>query len=776
MYCRSLDHCFEQIRAYANGKKTGYPLVVNTENYHDFQEILHRLEADSSKQCVYVSGHTYENGLPDIQKVKEIISGSGCYLSAGISQSMMLQGAYALDETLDECLNLSIRGHAIILVSHCRIYLEKYRQRDLRMENRMLLLEDKKSELPKIRLAESKEACAGMTFDDGIRALLSHLEKITDAEIAASPLITVVTSFSPTLFRESMYAVSAGGGIYDVLTNTYFDLAGSTAKDYGTDKQWLWLHHELKNYSSFLAYILTRFDAVSALSMHLGEVLESNDANQKWLLWLALKVFGAQSNRYLTLVLSNSTYSSDLEEHIYKDLLEISFTEPFFDQCFSERKRLIALLPENLQQISSYCQLVGRHGKNAVYYLTDATESEEYTFMQLLDQYEWGEEELLSVISHGFPELSLYMKEFVFDTINTKLPGTEEEFRYVLTDYFNRYKSQKVRNHIDEDFLDYVEQFAEERPFYMLQPRSSILSSMNKEGAQGFFFDALGVEYLSYIQAKCEQYGLICEIAIGHCELPSITVKNKEFKHYFDTKDIRDLDELKHHSADYDYQKCPYPIHVFRELEIIDREIRRIRAQLIQNVMERAVVISDHGASRLAVIYQHENQSSLQLDEKGEHSGRCCLCAEDPHIPKAAYEDGYAVLGNYERFRGGRRANLEVHGGASLEEVVVPVLTLSLKPDNVVYYFVNPVIKYKVGKPSELILFSNAPMNHPRLQVEGVFYDGVFQEDKHHVLFSMAEQKHVREYKAAVYEGEVNTGVELSFQIERNTKIRNLFG
>ena len=41
-------------------------------------------------------------------------------------------------------------------------------------------------------------------------------------------------------------------------------------------------------------------------------------------------------------------------------------------------------------------------------------------------------------------------------------------------------------------------------------------------------------------------------------------------------------------------------------------------------------------------------------------------------------ENGFIVLANYGRFRGSRAANVEVHGGASLEEVVVPVIELTL--------------------------------------------------------------------------------------------------
>ena len=166
----------------------------------------------------------------------------------------------------------------------------------------------------------------------------------------------------------------------------------------------------------------------------------------------------------------------------------------------------------------------------------------------------------------------------------------------------------------------------------------------------------------------------------------------------------------------------------------------------------------------------------LELEEKGEHSGRCCPCEEDPKIPQAAYEDGYAVLANYERFKGSRKANLEVHGGASLEEVVVPIITISLRPENVVYHFVEDVLRFKMDQPMKIELFSNVPMKEPCLEIDGIFYNGVFTTDQKHAAFTLTDQKRTKEYQATVYEGNVNTGVVLTFRIERKTKARDLFG
>ena len=775
MYCHSLAECFEQISAYAEGGCNGFPLIVNTESFTDFNTIELRMHADNSKNCIYVSKNTRENGVPDIQTIKEKLSKTGTHVVIGISQSMMLRGAKILDETIDELIGYSIKGNAIILLTHCRVFLEKYIQRDLRLKKRIVILEGGQTQLPQIHITKNKDECVNSFYDDGIRGLLAHLERITDIEIQHHPVITVVTTFSLPFFKNSMYAMSESGGIYDILIQKYKDLSGSLEKGYGTDEQWIWLFSAMKKYQSFSDFIVAEYGSTSGLITYLGNALESGKTNSLWVLWLAMKVFGVESNKYISYVLSHSEQADKLESHIYQDLLKIDITDSRFEEFFTERKQVIERLPENLPEVTTYCFSVGRHGKNAVYYLTDATENERFTFMQLIDQNKWDDEELKKAIQHGFPELALYLREFVFDQINTKLPEKDAAFRNTLTVYFQRYKIQKIKNHIEDDFLEQVNELAVERPFYKLRPRSGIVSSMDKNNTQAYFFDALGVEYLSYIQAKCEKYGLVYEISIGHCELPSITAKNKEFKKYFETKDIGDLDELKHHSQEYDYQKCEYPIHIFKELSIIDQELRRIRAQLIQNNFEKAVIVSDHGASRLAVIYKHENGSLLELDEKGEHSGRCCPTLEDPGIPQAAYEDGYSVLGNYERFRGGRKANLEVHGGASLEEVIVPVITLSLRPDDIEYYFVNPVVKYKVNKPTEIELFSNVPMKQPRIEIEGVFYDGKFSTDNRHAIFTLTEQKRVREYTATVYEGDTNTGVTLTFQIERNTKVRNLF-
>ena len=97
---------------------------------------------------------------------------------------------------------------------------------------------------------------------------------------------------------------------------------------------------------------------------------------------------------------------------------------------------------------------------------------------------------------------------------------------------------------------------------------------------------------------------------------------------------------------------------------------------------KRFLLASDHGASRLAVIAGKEEKYETEIYEgehRGRHSGRCCPAFSPYDLPFAAEENGWLVLADYGRFKGGRVADVEVHGGASLEEAVVPLVELSLK-------------------------------------------------------------------------------------------------
>ncbi len=766
-----LDRCFYEIDAYCNGDKTGHVLLVNTQDYDIFHRVLGRLQADKTKKCVFVSDHCETDGLPNLDDICSCVTGDGNYVLIGISQAAMLRSHETLRDTIGKLLELPIRGHAVILLDHAASYIQDYMAKNKKVAPKVVLVEGSDSPLPRIRLARTQADCIGKEPLQGMKQLFAHMEK--DIRILKNSEITVVSSFKPTLFSNSAYSVTSCDKIYIFISRKYPDIAYGTEEKNGTEEQWRELATLLEKFGSLSSVLNQELGPVPGYAHIIGKVWQTNDLFKKWLLWLGLKVFGAGENIYLSHVLKNSNSVSGFEEHIYNDLLEINVDDPKFDRYYTERKNLIMEMPKSIRLIASYCNKVGRKEKYAVHYLTDLSDREKLELMNCLSMYDYSEDELMGITKDNFRSLYLYLQPFKFTSANTKLAEKDEALRDEFTDYFRTYKLQKVTNRIQSDFISQVERYAETRPYNKLQLRSAIVRNLPqkiKDGAQLFFFDALGVEYLAYIMSKCREYDLMAELSIGHSLLPSITSKNKEFIQSFksEVKKIDDLDELKHHSQVIDYTKCKVPVHLFSELTIIDNELKKIHSHIENGDYECAVVIADHGASRLAVIHGEENKSSIALDERAEHSGRCCQVEDDPKIPCAAFEDGFVILANYSRFKGGRKANVEVHGGATLEEVLVPVITITRKPENIEIYFVNPLVELRGKNVAVIKLFSNVPLEQPRLFVNEIFYDGDFEVDRKYIKFQMPELKRSRDCVADVYDGDILLKSGLKFRVQKN--------
>ena len=774
MLCSNTNECLEQINAYFNGERTGYFLIVNFEGYEVYKQVLQRLEADTALKCIYVSNNCFENGLPNVDSAISQVSVYGNYALIGVAPAIMIQNESVLSENIDELLSHPVSGRAVVLLDHCEQILQSYMRKDLRLENRVILVKDELSPLPQIKLVKNSDQCFGYTPLKKIQGLLSYLER----DVKDYCDITVETSFSEHLFRNAVYSIKSLGSAYDSVIKHYPDLAGSTQRSFGTEEQWLWLAEKIKFCGSFSSLVCEYFESTANLSSHIAEAMDKSGENTAWLLWLAMKVFAAPGKKYLTLVLEHCQKIDDFEKHIYFDISDVDVSDPYFEQFCTERKKLIKQFPENTTLQDTYCKKLGKRQKNEIFYLTGESITERFEFMRCLAVYDYSDKEINRAAKSMSRLISLYLKEFKFDSSNTKLSDSDNDLCRELTAYFNEYKMQKLTNRIYPQFLSRVDDYAHKRTYNKLQPRSSIISHLDKKSSKLYFFDALGVEYLGFITAECEKLGLVMEVSIGHCELPSITVNNKEFLQYFDDNDwvkIDELDEMKHHSKDYDYQRCEYPIHLFEELDIIDMQLRRIQSQLVQGMIEKAIIVSDHGASRLAVLYGKENDSKISLDESGEHSGRCCPVDDDPNIEFAAFENGYSTLANYERFKGGRRANVEVHGGASLEEVLVPVISLTKRPDKLEICFVDPVITLRPRIVPTLTLYSNIPLKSPRIIVNGESIQGVFAEDKSHAVFSLPKIKRKGTYSADVYDGDKNLSISISFTVKKKTQENDIF-
>ena len=772
MHCNSIESCLSHIGEFSNSSSMGYPIVVDVENYADYASLRTSLCADASKACIRVSDHTHGNGFPDILGVLEAADKADNSVVWGISQSSMLKGEEALVSDLRRIIDRSVRGHVFVVLTHCSGLLDKYFARDPRRDRRIVVVDGKRCDLPTIRFVRKGDDCDGAHVD-GMKGLLKKLEDMSGESMARNPVISVVMPYDAELFGRSKYAIQDHGDVFVVLVDKYVEIKRVADKSWASCEQWEWLRGQSKSHADFSSLVAQRWGSTRDLCQQIDDVFHNQSSNERWLLWLAMRVFGEGSGTYLGFSLDQTTSCEAWIRRVYHALADVARSDDRFESFFAQRLELLKLLPANSTEMQFYCQSVAeRYGKDAVYYLSDSTDHERRQWMKTIDENDWTDAEIEKAIAHASRELSYYIEPFVFDSHNSHLKNDNISLADDLTYYFNRYKYQKIRNCIDDDFIEYVDKYAIERPYNKLRCRSAVTRTIDKEGVQAYFIDALGAEHLGYIQAKCREYGMISDIQIVRCELPSITSINKEFKERFETRDVKELDDLKHHSTIYLYERCQLPIHLFEELKVIDKELRNIRDLLRSHGAQKAVIFSDHGASRLAVIYKHENEK-IELEEKGKHSGRCCRCEQNPNLDQAAYENGWAVLANYERFKGGNKAQVEVHGGASLEEVVVPIVTLTLRPEKVEYRLADQIVKYSQGKVT-LALCCNMPMNAPRIQIEGVFYEGALDSDRRTARFDVDQHTKAQAYRATVWEGNTNTGQVFDFVVERKTKQRDL--
>ena len=406
--------------------------------------------------------------------------------------------------------------------------------------------------------------------------------------------------------------------------------------------------------------------------------------------------------------------------------------------------------------VANYSQLATMKGEEAIRYLTDATMQEKESIIEGLDTYAEGKErsDVEALLRKAFPSLHSYLGQYNYG-------------EPLLNLYFNAYKYNKVINRIPPEFRAMMEEQAEKREYNSLLPaRSSLIARLDKKDAKLYFVDALGVEYLSYIQDLCYGKHLAMNAQLARCELPSITCINKDFVEEFTQKaSTTDLDKLKHEGTGrFDYTQTKLPIHIIEEFSIINRIVDNVEADLNSGSVKKIYIISDHGASRLAVINNNENK--WEISEKGIHSGRCCPKSDISEKPDVATEENdFWCLANYDRFKGGRKANVEVHGGASLEEVTIPIIEIRKAGEHIKCEVIDDYKVITVGfrKKAKIQLFVATESEKIVVELNGKSYQAVPSEQKYVYDVDMPDvKKGVHTFD--VYDANVRIAEGLTFE------------
>lgn len=658
------------------------------------------LEWNTAELFLYI----YENGLTFNNAYKK---GN----TTGLSGFLMLFGENVAKQALKTLITTSISGHVVIITYQCEKYL-RFTDPRISESGRLVIVDGNPDNICNINFISP-------TLSDIFTDSYSGIQNIgTAIDSCFNRDAYIATAIDKSSFAESVFHISQVNNSYDILRNKD-SRTGIVPQACGLPEQWDYVLHQMGKSGTWTTVIVDNFGSENNL-LHVIREYPKFDVEKRWLYYIALLICGVKNNDYLKLALNKTSKSSELIKNIFRSVLDIDWKSENYQKLYRQRKSLISELKKPLPETIDFCKILSTKGEDEIYYLTDLTQPEKEKIIKWLSNYgvKYSKDELVSILMNVYPDLAYYLSSYRY----------RNEF---LNTYFENYKYQKITNRILPSFDKVVEEQAIKMDFVtILKPRTAYVDKLDTQNAQVFFVDAMGVEYLSFIQQKCSEYGLSANISCARCELPSLTVFNKEFVDVLKDKgclisDIKDLDDIKHHGKDsFDYEKEKTPIYLIKELEIIDDLLTKIKASILAGSYNKAIIISDHGASRLAVL--HETENIWNMETKGEHSGRCCKISEIDDKPDFAIEEsGYWILANYDRFRGSRRANVEVHGGASMEEVAVPIIEITQKASNIEAFIVDESRVLTLGAKEYAIIkiYVGIRSNNISIKLDGNYYN-----------------------------------------------------
>ena len=394
----------------------------------------------------------------------------------------------------------------------------------------------------------------------------------------------------------------------------------------------------------------------------------SNGQKQLVRLWFVLH----PDDSYLNHCIMSAQSLSDVEKRIIHDIFQQCSSHP---NWVSESCKLMDAMKiqrddlffEALDQIPNY--------QDRLVFLTASTQQERSYLLHMVglwlreDEQEVYDNKELQTI---YPALFAYLNGDAYD----------ENLRR----YMKLYKMYKLANTLPTDELTYFAGMEPEDYDF----RYTVLHDAIDEESIVLWIDAMGVEWMPLLiwalQKRSE--GKILDAHVGKANLPAETEFNKQWEKMPNPwVKLDKLDKLAHKGVvdDPNYYTC------------VEEQIDFVNQRVIAKVLEllrdhhRVIITGDHGTSRLAARFFHKRDGvDLPKGTKPLNHGRYArISSGDVHpderqaFAKDDIGNRYLVFKNYDHFAvGGFAAGAEdddpifgeVHGGASPEEMLVPII------------------------------------------------------------------------------------------------------
>lgn len=435
---------------------------------------------------------------------------------------------------------------------------------------------------------------------------------------------------------------------FDLLKHHY-KFSEVIKRQWGFDDQWM----QLTNYLNDIYNLEQAFMNILQAPKFDIKILDDwnkKSSFEKWIFWLWAKT--RELKGYLKIAIDRSNSFTDFEDSVYNSIVQI-IDKDRYEELYFERKSIIQKM--NIKATSEFWSSIKDLNElESLKCLSDITDKEKMKIYDILRGI-LLDDMILIVLKIVYPDLYLYLSSFNL--------GTE-----AFNNYFDEYKKQKVKNTIFNGFAERVKEIAKKQCWWDLQPRNVLVNQIYNEKKVIFYVDALGVEYLKLLVDKIEKNKVSCEVQIGFCNIPSTTEKNNDFYISKNNKKTYELDELKH-------KKNNYPENIIREIELINKIAND--AVVLMEDYEEVIIASDHGTSRLAVLANSDAIKAFETSVTYKYGRYCVDETKDYSEYETCIEkNGCWTWADYSRFSCQGAPMGETHGGALLEEVLVPVITL----------------------------------------------------------------------------------------------------
>ena len=730
---KSVYEALENISKYLKNVNTHKFLIVNVNNVEDYLNIKSRLEVELAVIKISVFCNKNDD-LPDFEKFLTVsCSTKKNSLLLGASEYLRLQDEASFDIQTQALLSsINKAAKVVVLYFDCEKKLKTLLDNDIRLKekNQIILVKGNKAEKTSIKLLNSEIKISGSIAV--IKGIKTYLDKFEE-ECSIHSIIS--TKYYDVDFSRASISIQKISSTFELL-GILTPISGRISKSFGTEDNWKYICENINgnDVDTFITKEFGNLDTIEALFYKWKEW----DINRKWLYFIALKLSNLK-NKYLDFVNQKSLNVDDFISKLYSCILEFPSTSKEFDNLYKERKCLIGFVKDDSCN-NEFCAKVKIMAKNRIYYLTDTTALEKEDILLWLSEQETINEDTLAILTRVSPELVSYLTEYDLAVDS-------------YTDYFKKYKLQKLNNKIYDGFIDVVNENAQKREYnLLLKTRNEVFEKIDKTDSKIYFIDSLGVEFMGYISRLCSELGLNIEVSVTKANMPTTTYLNKDFlDNYRDrTIDIKRLDNIKHSGeGDYNYEFSKLPLHIFEELKIIRDAFVRIKADLSKSTVKKVIVVSDHGASRLVILY--DNKITFPTETNGTQGGRCCKYVEGSEIPKyATIENGQCILASYDRFKTQGAPRVETHGGATLEELMVPIITVINEKEKVIATLVENIIIVSYKIKATLRIFITKQYDRISVKIKNKMYEST-EIDGGFFTVPIYDIINIGEYKGEVF-------------------------